>query len=817
MQAGEYSAIGFNDIHDLTPHVFLYEWQVCEHITQLRWLLESIGHQDLEGKSDEALAEIAISSLQQCLLYIAAQPGVEQPLHQWLVSSADFAGMQFNAQAMIAAAKEAEQRPPPPVADKQPRIAHLRWSESRKPLGMPVNLIFSAQNFVAGDVATVTIYQTPKNGEKQKLTTLEHTLMRASESCSLTWHVQALTNGDDVLCEQPPENLVPVYFVFVVEINGQCSEVSDPLYTSTYFEYTIIGPHELPICVDDSSATLHDKGKQQHKRWRDQGTDFVRVPLHESKIESWYEIHKTQLCDAEDNVLAEQQHPIGFETPFILPVSCKSHYRVKSQALFPQVIVNLREDASKGDPNRRHLLSDAEIEYFKANGNNATVFVHGFNVKYGVSARQVESVEIKKESYTSHKDGYSVDLGYRINVRHAGKQARTTCIDQQYLSEHFHPDFAKDEIYWQIDDDQINGSAAHSWFVHMEHELNLAANGGDEIDWDKYTRIINVAWSGDVNPVEYIEAEFRATSAGVRLSLLLEQLVSEGIRINIIAHSLANRVVLTAFNLLGEKGIEEKIDHHFMWQPAVPDTVLSNDPEADSSVLRNWKMIHAHKAAKKFVVLYTAHDNVLGGHPAGGFKEDITGGNDHLIKLEEALGGQLSGAYTIATIIGIPGGRFFMPWHRADRNQRRIQNLLSDHGKQVSEELKEALKRYEDGIPMDELKPHWYDILCSYFYQRRVEGRVLDDLITIRNELEEKGIEVKKPRPALGWAGIKNAVDIDESIRAMFLAGKIIEVDQGKWLYSHSGMKIPTKDLREYVYRNEILDRMKIQSGFGTY
>ena len=123
-----------------------------------------------------------------------------------------------------------------------------------------------------------------------------------------------------------------------------------------------------------------------------------------------------------------------------------------------------------------------------------------------------------------------------------------------------------------------------------------------------------MAWSGDVSATEYIQAEANATRAGRKLVNLLLQLRQEGIRVNIIAHSLGNRVLLTLLNLLADRGLNNVVDTAFLWQPAIPDTALSSDPRQDTSVLRNWHFSQAHRAARTLVVLHSAQDNVLGGH-----------------------------------------------------------------------------------------------------------------------------------------------------------------------------------------------------------
>ncbi len=85
----------------------------------------------------------------------------------------------------------------------------------------------------------------------------------------------------------------------------------------------------------------------------------------------------------------------------------------------------------------------------------------------------------------------------------------------------------------------------------------------------------------------------------------------------------------------------------------------------------------------------------------------------------------------------------------------------------------------------------------------------------------EADFESKDIRPALGWAGLEFARDVDESIKRMYQAGKIIEVNQTPWLKSHSGMQEPRGELGEILrqksYHDAIVEPMLKTTGFGRY
>ncbi|HDZ38648.1 MAG TPA: hypothetical protein ENH62_10235, partial [Marinobacter sp.] len=53
--------------------------------------------------------------------------------------------------------------------------------------------------------------------------------------------------------------------------------------------------------------------------------------------------------------------------------------RARAIHLPPPVIIDLRESAPAADD----LLTDEQLDYFRANGNNALIYVHGYNVPHG--------------------------------------------------------------------------------------------------------------------------------------------------------------------------------------------------------------------------------------------------------------------------------------------------------------------------------------------------------------------------------------------------------------------------------------------------
>ena len=81
----------------------------------------------------------------------------------------------------------------------------------------------------------------------------------------------------------------------------------------------------------------------------------------------------------------------------------------------------------------------------------------------------------------------------------------------------------------------------------------------------------------------------------------------------------------------------------------------------------------------------------------------------------------------------------------------------------------------------------------------------------------------QSPRPALGYVGLnelldERTADFDEFINRLVTDQVIGQTDQSTWLFSHSGMRIPTQELFDEVYQREIMnERLLANSKFGRY
>jgi len=64
--------------------------------------------------------------------------------------------------------------------------------------------------------------------------------------------------------------------------------------------------------------------------------------------------------------------------------------------------------------------------------------------------------------------------------------------------------------------------------------------------------------------------------------------------------------------------------------------------------------------------------------------------------------------------------------------------------------------------------------------------------------------------PAMGY--------LEPSVREKKKIGKSVRyVDQTRWLYQHSGMRLPSRDMMEHVYKKEVVNKQFGMKDFGQY
>ena len=312
------------------------------------------------------------------------------------------------------------------------------------------------------------------------------------------------------------------------------------------------------------------------------------------------------------------------------------YYKVHLNVLAPAILFNFRQDAwklegenakvygalkpffqeetYKGGHIRKTPLTDTELNFYEEMGKNVTVFIHGYNVGYGAWPVNFETeplLEPVGDMTASLVPDRSTSL-YR---------------DDQAMLEAF-PGITSSNLE-MLTADQRYGSGAHKWLLCMEHNLNKAA-GFDGKDYSKYTRLIGVAWQGNPsNPLDYSITMATPVFAAAKVFELIKQLHERGFKINLMAHSQGNDVLIRVLNQCGEAGIA--VDHAFMWEAAIPNNSFDEDNQTRYMELRlpnrntgelekipyEFKFPHATKGAKLVSVLYSNQDTILGGIPKG--------------------------------------------------------------------------------------------------------------------------------------------------------------------------------------------------------
>ena len=549
----------------------------------------------------------------------------------------------------------------------------------------------------------------------------------------------------------------------------------------------------------------------------------------------------------------EGEHLIGFDTVSEQRRFAPGHYldegvdltviqgerKARAIHLPPPVIINLRESA----PAATDLLTDEQLDYFRANGNNALIYIHGYNVPHGEWGRFLK-YDGSREAYHGNAPSFAKAFTWHPNKA-------TVWQDAEALS-------SKSAV--APEEDKLNGTGAHNWAVHMEYQLNRAA-GFNGQDWVPYSRIINISWPGNTGPTDFMQAELNAMATGRRLVPILKQLANAGIVISLITHSLGARVGLTALNILGTIGHHNLADHLFLWQPAVADNALTNDSSRDVHPLGLGVFPSAHNAVRKIVVLHSRGDGILGPDddddstwwqkapfrpsPMVTAARDLIAADD---PMDDVLG-YLRGAYdkkwwTFPSFLDNGFGPAIEKLYK-DYCPLTFEAWMATHPQRslyVPEALKQTVKENWARLEKDILteanalrqpcidclrndeRPPDYTLLAPLNLRASVSPQVAKDYVLRLKKLAVNDwVPEQSPRPALGHVGFKEIVRkdttvFDEFIDRSLTDEKFFPVDQSKWLFSHSGMRIPSDEVFNRSYEAAIVRRVLNEGGgFGGY
>lgn len=490
---------------------------------------------------------------------------------------------------------------------------------------------------------------------------------------------------------------------------------------------------------------------------------------------------------------------------------------VAIQLLSPPIMISLR-DEQYGDGNdyqsrllvnNGKMLSKSEINYFKNRGSNATLFIHGYNVAYGKFGPKADNVVLDPSTLMLNLPaifitGQGDSTVYRdINIlRNAFPQIPDNvtsingCADLEIM---------------------LNGSEAHNWLIRMEDNLNRATRAFNRDNYLKFERIINISWSGDPFPLDYVDA-IRAISdpkikPAQRLADVIFELKEAGVNaINIIAHSLGNGLLVKTMEYLGEKN-QNIIAHAFLWQPAIPDNVFSLDSQThDPSyyfdpALDPWYVPHAYRSAQKISILYSFNDNILGPLlPNQANQAEIE--NEKSVKelwSAKALSPFGLSLYLLSSWIGVPPSNLINSYAR----QKYYLTWISVYPATIDGHVFD--KNFANEISYWTSKD--YNSLTKIIDQVSLASHnILTTIMPFINELFTLAKVVEnspyRPNAAMGYSGPEMNSAL---MKNMLASGKLINIDQTQWLWDHSAMRIPTDQIMQNSYEKHII------GGDGTH
>jgi type VI secretion system VgrG family protein len=730
-------------------------------------------------------------------------------------------------------------------------IEKLFWSQQNADIHDIITANFVTKNFQRGDKGIIRIYAVRPDTNKETLIkhisfTIEQneSFMQIQIPCHMTSTNSSNTENSYTFktTAYNIQTLKPTQYYFEVEIENTLSNQRSNLLTlTTILSLKLIYTHNQPL-PDGSQIILIDSQHHKHIEYCAQGKAiFKKVALGECWIQIKCLRSKNKYYDAE---VLNSDNSLPYYGGTLIP----SHQTDQTNTyqitvLPPFLFCNIRENSDSWDP--KTPLDSHSIEMIKQNGNNITLFIHGYHIQLGQSDKYYNKVHLPFISTLTSELSDTDCTVYRKLSLLCKRFPELKRVKKRYAKQ-----IAK----------TINGSHAHRWAILMEDNLNRAT-GFTYQNYQKYTRMLHISWSGDYGRLNFIKAVKHTAKAGKRLVTLIRYLKQQGIQtINIIAHSLGAEVLLFAMNELG-KANQTLIDHAFLWQAAVPNDALSdkqkyyprthhtlskNDAEISDDDINQtlwYDFTKAHQGAKYITVLYSRNDNVLGPIPDEAI-QSAEGLNQTEINhtkpfFDESLPAQ------ILTDIGLHSGFEFATWLKANitdlfntKKQDEIyQNFLMLYKtemnkttqKPFAENLDEAIEQYYQKMPFKhrinfltwkKFQMKWPELfkqtnpdqsLDSYQTMESIVNTAMTQTSIIRFFdmlkilIDDFGFKTK---PAMGYAGI------DEYTKQK-MKNKLYLVPQHKWLWSHSGIKRPSKALMKNVYQQWIIHKIHGIKKFG--
>jgi hypothetical protein len=495
----------------------------------------------------------------------------------------------------------------------------------------------------------------------------------------------------------------------------------------------------------------------------------------------------------------------------------------------------------------RGLLTQAQLTAIKQSGNNATLFIHGYNVSYGGHSNSFALTPDKE------LENLTVSEAFERLIKKPNIEGFTQSTSTLYR----HPEQEVLQSYQNAEQypaDEINGDHAHSWWTHMNNNLNLATQQFEYKNYHQYTNVIGIAWQGDPEAWNFMADTDSAYYSAMLLTPLIEQLVNAGIDVNIIAHSMGNCVLMNLLNRIAEFNI--KIKHAFLWEASIPDYCLSKQKHA-SDPNGTWHFPKAVDAAEKITVLYSNNDNILGPIVPNQLNQTEINRSKPTSELILALlltKLKLGSVYCMAVWAGVPLGAMFeynkldgiyQHWIKAHPNDKQG-NPFAHTLELQTQNYCEQNQKFLDGLRNQliqalpeiakEMSAAGHQVIASTIMDADFLYTLATAIPWVKNATEDPSIQavqeagatifpyVRKlvtmldvlygesafePPVALGYKGIT-----DSKLKSMnkSLKCKIEFINQTSWLWSHSAMKIPSKALMKNIYEKYIIGSQGMQN-----
>ncbi|MDN6319410.1 MAG: hypothetical protein L0J77_06565 [Marinobacter sp.] len=307
-------------------------------------------------------------------------------------------------------------------------------------------------------------------------------------------------------------------------------------------------------------------------------------------------------------------------------------------------------------------------------------------------------------------------------------------------------------------------------------------------------------------------------------------------------------------------GKSNLVDHLFLRQPAVADNALTNETSRDVHPLG----LGVFPSARKIVVLHSRGDGILG---AGEDEESAWWQKALLRSSPAAL--IATTAWNLANsedakddVLGYFRGAYDKKWWTfpsflVNGFGPAIEELYKDYlpltfkaqmttypqlSSYVPEALKRTVKANWDRLEQDILaeadalwqpcidclrngeRPPEYTLLAPLNHRASVSPQVAKDYVLRLKKLAVNDwVPERSPRPALGHVGFEEVTDnaspdFDQFISGLRDKNEIDQVNQSAWLFSHSGMRIPSEEVFNRSYDAAIMRRIVSEGGgFGHY